>query len=99
MTRSACVNDLSQIVVGLDRSWPSGQPKRRSCCRQAGKGVAGVDSDGDGDKYGEHVRDGGGDGHDTTAATIAKTELRQPSLGGPVTAVSRLETTFVKRDR
>lgn len=51
---------------------------RKGGAADNGKGVTGGDSDGDGDDNDDHD---GNDGHDTTAATIAESELRQPSLG------------------
>lgn len=57
--------------------------KRKGGAADNEKGVTGDDNDGDGDDDDDdHHHDY--DGHDTTTATIAETELRQPSLGGPI---------------
>lgn len=58
--------------------------KRKGGAADNEKGVTGDDNDGDGDDDDDDDHHHDYDGHDTTTATIAETELRQPSLGGPI---------------
>lgn len=73
--------------MGLDHSWPTEwTAAEKEKLPTNGKGVTGDDSDGDGDDNDGHDVDDGDedDGDGTTAATIAETERRQPSLGALV---------------